>query len=304
MDVTGVEIRMAIRTSFRGFDKAYTEQYSDAQIHHMLAADLENFSKPFEELLNEHVEEYRSFYGRSSLRLWDDVPKISAETSQCDLRERLAAFHEGASDQALCNPVYFRKILLISSSRPGTQAANLQGIWSNDIIPPWFSDFTVNINTEMNYWMTGPLNLAKMQEPLVNLCKALVKNGQKTARELLNCEGTACFHNTDIWGKTSPATGKAVWAFWPFGEAWLCRNLFDQYLFTEDKEYLKEIMPILEENVRFCLQLQKQIRDLLSVPPPHRKIYFMRIVPWQNTVKYPGHCKESVSGLCERLRSA
>ena len=80
---------MAIRTSFRGFDKAYTEQYSDAQIHHMLAADLEKLSKPFEELLNEHVEEYRSFYGRTSLRLWDDVPKISAETSQYDLRERL-----------------------------------------------------------------------------------------------------------------------------------------------------------------------------------------------------------------------
>ena len=103
----------------------------------------------------------------------------------------------------------------------------------------------------------------RQQEPLVNLCKALVKNGQKTARELLNCEGTACFHNTDIWGKTSPATGKAVWAFWPFGEAWLCRNLFDQYLFTEDKEYLKDIMPILEENVRFCLaQLQETDQGL------------------------------------------
>ena len=266
--VTGVEIRMAIRTSFRGFDKAYTEQYSDAQIHHMLAADLEKLSKPFEELLNEHVEEYRSFYGRTSLRLWDDVPKISAETSQYDLRERLATFHEGASDPELYAILFaFGKYLLISSSRPGTQAANLQGIWSNDIIPPWFSDFTVNINTEMNYWMTGPLNLAKMQEPLVNLCKALVKNGQKTARELLNCEGTACFHNTDIWGKTSPATGKAVWAFWPFGEAWLCRNLFDQYLFTEDKEYLKDIMPILEENVRFCLaQLQETDQGLAICP--------------------------------------
>ena len=152
---------MAIRTSFRGFDKAYTEQYSDVQIRHMLAADLEKLSRPFEELLDEHVEEYRSFYGRTSLRLWDDVPKISAETSQYDLRERLAAFHEGASDPELYAILFaFGKYLLISSSRPGTQAANLQGIWSNDIIPPWFSDFTVNINTEMNYWMTGPLNLS------------------------------------------------------------------------------------------------------------------------------------------------
>ena len=309
--VTAVEIRMAIRTSFRGFDKAYPEQYSDAEIRDMLAADLEKLSRPFEKLQREHVEEYRSFYGRTSLRLWDDdkqtrvndnredtieqnndspktsdghfqnenavkeqwfdktrLERLGTRVNHCDLRERLAAFQAGASDPELYAILFaFGKYLLISSSRPGTQAANLQGIWSNDIIPPWFGDFTVNINTEMNYWMTGPLNLAQMQEPLVNLCKALVKNGQKTARELFNCEGTACFHNTDIWGKTSPATGKAVWSFWPFGEAWLCRNLFDQYLFTEDKEYLKEIMPILEENVRFCLaQLQETDQGLAICP--------------------------------------
>ena len=301
--VTEVEIRMAIRTSFRGFDKAYPEQYSDLEIRHMLAADLEKLSRPFEELLKEHVEEYRSFYGRTSLRLWDDdregiieqnsdepktsdgnfqnentvkgqcldktgLERMGTHANHCDLRERLAAFHAGASDPELYAILFaFGKYLLISSSRPGTQAANLQGIWSNDMIPPWFGDFTVNINTEMNYWMTGPLNLAEMQQPLVNLCKALVKNGQRTARELFDCEGTACFHNTDIWGKTSPATGNAVWAFWPFGEAWLCRNLFDQYLFTGDQEYLKEIMPILEENVRFCLaQLQETDKGLAICP--------------------------------------
>ena len=146
----------------------------------------EKLSKPFEELLDEHVKEYKSFYGRTSLRLWDDVQKISNGNSRYDLRERLTAFHEGASDPELYAILFaFGKYLLISSSRPGTQAANLQGIWSNDIIPPWFGDFTVNINTEMNYWMTGPLNLAQMQEPLVNLCKALVKTDSKLPESCL-----------------------------------------------------------------------------------------------------------------------
>ena len=131
----------------------------------------------------------------------------------------------------------------------------------------------------MNYWMTGPLNLAKMQEPLVNLCKALVKNGQKTARELLNCEGTACFHNTDIWGKTSPATGKAVWAFWHLGRhgsAEICST--STYL--QKIRVFERIMPILEENVRFCLaQLQETDQGLAICPATSPEIYFMRIVP-------------------------
>lgn len=110
---------MAIRTSFRGFDKAYTSQYSDTEIRHMLADDLEKLSKPFEELLDEHVKEYKSFYGRTSLRLWDDVQKLSNRNSRYDLRERLAAFHEGASDPELYAILFaFGKYLLISSSRP------------------------------------------------------------------------------------------------------------------------------------------------------------------------------------------
>ena len=278
-NVTALEIRMAIRTSFKGFDKAYPEQYTEEEIKTMLESDLEQLDRPFDALYEEHVQEYRSYYGRTSLELWENQ-NDSAENLQSqkiDLRERLAHFNEGESDPELYAILFaFGKYLLISSSRPGTQAGNLQGIWSNDLIPPWFGNYTVNINTEMNYWMTGPLNLPEMQEPLVRLVEKLMKNGKKTAREIFGCEGTACFHNTDIWGKTSPATGMAMWAFWPFGQAWLCRNLFDQYLFTEDKNYLKEIMPILEENVRFCLaQLQETEKGLAICPAtsPENQFY-------------------------------
>ena len=277
-NVTELEIRMAVRTSFNGFDKAYPQQYTDEEMREMLTADLKKLSRPFEVLYKEHAQEYRRYYGRTSLKLWEKPEaKTTKETGSPDLRERLARFNKGGADPELYAILFaFGKYLLISSSRPGTQAGNLQGIWSNDLIPPWFGNYTVNINTEMNYWMTGPLNLPEMQEPLVALCKKLAKNGQKTAREIFGCEGTACFHNTDIWGKTSPATGMAMWAFWPFGQAWLCRNLFDQYLFTEDNGYLKEIMPILEENVRFCLAGLQETEKGLAICPatsPENQFY-------------------------------
>ena len=116
------------------------------------------------------------------------------KTSQYDLRERLATFHEGASDPELYAILFaFGKYLLISSSRPGTRLPISQGIWSNDIIPPWFSDFTVNINTEMNYWMTGPLNLAQMQEPLLNLAKRWLKMDRKPPENCLTVKELPAF---------------------------------------------------------------------------------------------------------------
>ena len=106
-----------------------------------------------------------------------------------------------------------------------------------------------------------------MLEPFVKLNLELMHSGKETARELLGCEGTACFHNTDLWRKTSPATGQAVWAYWPMGSAWMCRNLFDEYLFTEDKEYLEKIYPVLEENVKFCLQQLTSTSKGLAICP-------------------------------------
>ena len=161
----------------------------------------------------------------------------------------------------------YGRYLLISCSRPGTQAANLQGIWNCDRIPAWKSDYTVNINTEMNYWMTGPCNLHELAEPLVRMNRELLENARETAQKYFHCEGAACFHNVDLWRKTSPAAGLANWAFWPFGGAWMCRNLYEEYLFTLDREYLQEIFPVLEEHARFCSNmLQKTDKGLAVVP--------------------------------------
>lgn len=127
--------------------------------------------------------------------------------------------------------------------------------WNQELIPPWFSNYTLNINTQMNYWQTGPCNLAEMGEPLLKLCEEMMKDGKETAKTYFESEGVCSFHNTDLWRKTTPADGKAQWNFWPMGFAWICRNLYDQYLFTEDRNWLERIYPILKENVRFCLSL-------------------------------------------------
>lgn len=261
-NTTMIELHLAIRTSFRDYEKAYPLQYTDKELENMLAQDLSNLSKSFDRLFKAHVREYHSYYSRTSFTL------EGANFEELDLIERLNRFQDGTADLGLYTLLFaYGKYLLISASRPGTQPANLQGIWNQELVPPWFCDYTVNINTQMNYWMTGPLELPEMLEPFVKLNMELMQSGKKTAQELLGSEGTACFHNTDLWRKTSPATGQAVWAFWPFGSAWMCRNLFDEYLFTEDEEYLKKIYPVLEENVKFCLQqLVKTAKGLAICP--------------------------------------
>lgn len=119
----------------------------------------------------------------------------------------------------------------------------------------------------MNYWMTGPCRLHELIEPLVRMNRELLDNGKQTAKTYFGCDGAACFHNVDLWRKTSPADGSPSWAFWPFGAAWMCRNLFDEYLFTKNNYYLREIFLILEENVRFCYNVLEKTPDGYAVCP-------------------------------------
>ncbi|MDO5423685.1 MAG: glycoside hydrolase N-terminal domain-containing protein [Eubacteriales bacterium] len=208
--------------------------------------------KFFAELQQAHERDYRELFGRVALKLGTQNEVFPEENPpKNDLSK--AIFDYG-------------RYLLISCSRPGTQAANLQGIWNQDLIPAWFCDYTVNINLQMNYWMTGVCNLPELSEPLVELCRELTEAGKKTARELYGCEGAVCFHNTDLWRKTTPANGRAMWAYWPLGLAWLCRNLFDQFLFTEDLEYLERIFPVLEESVRFVCGMLEETDEGYTMP--------------------------------------
>lgn len=245
-NATELTLYFAIRSSFAGFDKHPQLEGKEEEL--LLKKDLGCTGLSYDELREGHLKEYQPYFNRMSFSLGKD----SYEKE--DLLERLKKIQEGREDLGLAALLFhYGRYLLIASSRTGTQAANLQGIWNQDLIPAWFCDYTININTEMNYWQTGPCNLDEMAEPLVRLCEEMLIDGRKTARSYFDCEGACAFHNADIWRKTSPAFGKAMWNFWPFGFAWLCRNLYEGYLFSQDKKYLQRIMPILRENVRFCI---------------------------------------------------
>lgn len=238
-----------IRTSFAGFDKHPVLEGNSPE--ELLEKDFSCANKTYEELRKEHIREYENYYNRVTFSLGD-----LEENWNQNLYQRIINFNKDTQDNSLYTLLFqYGRYLLIASSRPETQAANLQGIWNQESIPPWFSNYTLNINTQMNYWQTGPCNLAEMGEPLLTLCEEMMKDGKETAKTYFESEGVCSFHNTDLWRKTTPADGKAQWNFWPMGFAWLCRNLYDQYLFTEDRKWLERIYPILKENVRFCLGL-------------------------------------------------
>ncbi len=259
-NVTELRIDFAVRSSFHGFQKhPVTEGLCSAEL---LQKDMELLQRPFKQILEEHQEEYRRYFSRVSLHLGESGKE------EMDIEERVALLHQGEEDASLYALMFdYGRYLLISSSRPGTQAANLQGIWNEDKIPAWFSAYTVNINLQMNYWMTGPCNLHELIDPMVVLNEELLESGKETAQQLFGCEGVACCHNTDIWRKTSPATGRAMWAYWPFGAAWMCRNLYDEYLFCQDEKYLARILPILKENVIFCEQMLTKTEKGYAVCP-------------------------------------
>ena len=260
VNVREITMRILIRSGFAGVSRhPYTQGNDPAKL---LLQDQEQTGISVEELWKEHVGEYQKYFQRVKLKLGDD------SRDGMDLSKRLEQYKKDGEDPGLEQLLFdYGRYLLISCSRPGTQAANLQGVWNCDRIPAWKSDYTVNINTEMNYWMTGPCNLHELAEPLVRMNRELLENARETAQKYFHCEGAACFHNVDLWRKTSPAAGLANWAFWPFGGAWMCRNLYEEYLFTLDREYLQEIFPVLEEHARFCSNmLQKTDKGLAVVP--------------------------------------
>lgn len=256
-----------MRTSFNGYDKHPFLEGRDVEA--ALAQDKERLEerrkkagrKLFGALCENHVADYRSLFGRVSFSLGEEpCEEVFPE-------EEFRLFRQGKASPGLYQALFdYGRYLLISSSRPGTQAANLQGIWSEELIPPWFCDYTVNINLQMNYWLAGPCNLPELAEPLKGLCKEMTVTGKETAGNLFRCRGAAGFHNTDIWRKTTPANGRAMWSYWPFGLAWLCRNLFDGYLFTQDKEYLENIFEVLQESAVFACEMLEETQDGLTVP--------------------------------------
>lgn len=262
-ETRAVTLAIMIRTSFNGYDRHPFLEGKD--VEEALAQDEVRIRKlregGFEEFYKSHSEDYRSFFQRVSL--------VLGEESRDEIfpEEQFELFRKHQHSQGIYKALFdFGRYLMISSSRPGTQAATLQGIWNKELIPPWFSEYTVNINTQMNYWLTGPCNLPECMGPLVDLCRGMAVTGKETARSVFHCDGAAGFHNADIWRKTTPANGQAMWAYWPLGLAWLCRNLFDQYLFTEDRDYLEDVFEVLHESAVFLCSMLEETEDGCTIP--------------------------------------
>ncbi|MDN3670394.1 glycoside hydrolase family 95 protein [Echinicola jeungdonensis] len=203
-------------------------------------------NKGFEDILNDHVADYQQYFKRVSLDL-GETESVNKPTD-----DRIAEFSQGIDPQLVALYFQFGRYLLISSSRPGGQPANLQGIWADQLKPAWDSKYTVNINTEMNYWPSEITNLTEMNEPLVQMVRELSQTGKKTARDMYGASGWVMHHNTDIWRITGPVDG-AFWGQWPMGGAWLSQHLFEKYEFAGDKGYLESVYPILKGSAEFYL---------------------------------------------------
>jgi alpha-L-fucosidase 2 len=194
--------------------------------------------KPYSALKAGHMAAHRALFRRLSIRLGDGTDSRSTN-------QRIATA-ETAPDPALAALyVQYARYLLISSSRPGGQPANLQGMWNEGNNPPWGSKYTININTEMNYWPAGPANLAECVEPVLRMVEDLAITGAETARKGYNARGWVAHHNTDLWRATAPIDG-APWGMWPMGGAWLCMTLWDHYEYTSDPALLKRLYPLLK----------------------------------------------------------
>lgn len=201
---------------------------------------------PYEKALKSHTASYQKQFDRVLLHL------PASEVSQIETPKRIESFGKG-KDMAMAALLFqYGRYLLISSSQPGGQPANLQGIWNNSIHAPWDSKYTININTEMNYWPAEVTNLSETHSPLFSMLKDLSATGAKTAQTMYNCRGWMAHHNTDLW-RICGVVDFAAAGMWPSGGAWLAQHIWQHYLFTGDKEFLKEYYPILKGTAQFYL---------------------------------------------------
>lgn len=202
-----------------------------------------------ENLFAKHVEDYRSLYGRVEFDLGNLAEYDSVPTDQ-----RIQNAQKHSADIGLSKLFFdYGRYLLISCSREGGLPATLQGLWNKDMLPPWDSKYTININTEMNYWPAESCNLSECHMPLFELIKKMVPNGRKTARLMYGCDGFMCHHNTDMHGDTVTQDRWIPGSYWVMGAAWLCTHQWTHYQYTLDQDFLSESFPIMREAAQFFL---------------------------------------------------
>ncbi|MBQ4387256.1 MAG: glycoside hydrolase family 95 protein [Prevotella sp.] len=219
-------------------------------------------TQSYKQLLKAHLKKYHEQYDRVSLTL------AKSENSGLETDRRLAAFADGQDMDMVSLMMQYGRYLLISSSQPGGQPANLQGVWNDKKNAPWDSKYTININTEMNYWPALVGNLAETQQPLFDMLRDLSETGAVTARQMYGCQGWVAHHNTDLWRIAGPVDG-TYWGMFPTGGAWLSTHLWQHYLFTGDKQFLKAYFPVMKGAADFLLDyMQEHPRTgwLVTVP--------------------------------------
>jgi alpha-L-fucosidase 2 len=214
--------------------------------------------KPFDALRQAHIKEHQRLFRRVQL----DLGTTPAAKKPTD--ERIRDFANGGDPQLAALYFQFARYLLISSSRPGGQPANLQGLWNESMSPPWGSKYTININTEMNYWPAEPANLAECVDPLIAMIMDLTDTGSRTAKEMYNARGWVVHHNTDLWRASAPIDG-APYGMWPTGGAWLALHLWDHYDYNGDKAFLARAYPAMKGAAQFFL-------DTLVEEPKHHRL--------------------------------
>ncbi len=236
-----VTVFVSIASSFNNYADISAD--AGARADQYLRAAL---TKTYGQTLRDHIAAYQKYFNRVRL----DLGVTDSVKNPTDVR--IARFAEGNDPQLAALYFQFGRYLLISCSQPGGQPATLQGLWNNQLYPPWDSKYTVNINTEMNYWPSEVTNLSEMNEPLIQMIRELSVTGKQTAEVMYGAKGWVLHHNTDLWRMNGPIDG-SFWGMWPMGGAWLCQHLWEKYEYSGDKKYLESVYPIMRDAVEFYL---------------------------------------------------
>jgi alpha-L-fucosidase 2 len=236
---TSATLLIAIGTSYRSYRDVSADPAARARQALSDALGLD-----FDALRHAHRAAYRRQFAAVELDLGH------TEAAERATNERLLDFNQGGDPQLAAIYFQFGRYLLIASSQPGSEPANLQGVWNDLLEPPWDSKYTVNINTQMNYWPAEPTNLAELHEPLLRLTREVAESGAQTAQDMYGARGWVLHHNTDAWRTTAPVDG-AAWGLWPTAGAWLCHHLFLHYLFGGDRDYLGSVYPVMKGAAEF-----------------------------------------------------
>lgn len=278
-DATCATIIISSATNFENYD----DISGDAEVKAL--AYMESYlskDKDYASTLADHVERYSEQFDRVSLNLGENAAK-----EQKDTETRIREYNKEGNDPGLvANYFQFGRYLLISSSQPGTQPANLQGIWNPNArqYPAWDSKYTSNINVEMNYWAAEVANLTECHEPFIEMVKDVSVTGSQTAREMYGARGWVLHHNTDIWRVTGAVDNGPV-GIWPTCNAWFCSHLWEKYLFSGDKDYLAEVYPVMKGCAEF-------FQDFLTRDP---ETGYMVVAPSNSPENHPGKWKYTTS---------